>query len=273
MEESEFMIDYKSIFEKYLVPPGDFAACYAFSIHKAGSSLMYKMIGEVCRATGIPALNIPGVLFEEGVFENVWGNDRGVLELIAPGRIYFGFRNFPSVLLDDQVKIREKKCVLLVRDPRDALVSQFYSFGGKHVSHKMPKKNAEAFLEKARGTEDLDIDDYVLKTARNHLNKLIAYKDSLDFSNVLLCRYEDVYFDKRGFLSDIFEHFDITVPPKMLDRIAERNDIRPAAEDVTKHIRQGLPGDHANKLRPVTIRRLNEMFSEICAWYGYKLQS
>ena len=53
-----------------LCRPGEFAACFAFSYHKAGSTLMHNMIQEVCASAAIPALNIPGVLFDEGVLDH-----------------------------------------------------------------------------------------------------------------------------------------------------------------------------------------------------------
>lgn len=265
-------IDYKKIFKEQLeVPPGTFMDCYAFSIHKAGSTLMHKMIADVCRMAKIPGISIPDTLFREGVFEKDWADDPRVLELITPGRIYYGFRHLPPALLSESLQLKYKRSVLLIRDPRDALVSQYFSFGGKHISHKLPDKNKEAFIEKAKKTEDLTIDEYVLMVARNHLNKLIAYRDNLYFDNVLLRKYEDIYFDKRKFLGEIFRHFGIKVPPKVLDAVAERNDIRPEEEDPTKHIRKGTPGDHANKLRPETIGKLNDMFRRICKWYGYEL--
>lgn len=265
------MVDYKKIFENQLTQRGDFPDCYAFSIHKAGSSLMHKMIGDVCRFAGIPAISIPDTLFREGLFEKDWEEDEGILDLITPGRIYYGFRNLPKIFLKDVFHLKDKKAVLLIRDPRDALVSQYFSFGGKSISHRLPEKNKEAFLEKVQNTAHLEIDQYVMSAAANHRKKLIAYKNNLNFDKVLVFKYEEIYFDKRKFLHAIFNHYEILVEPELLDRVAADNDIRPESEDSTKHIRKGLPGDHLNKLQPETIQKLNDMFMDICAWYGYKL--
>lgn len=265
-------VDYKKIFEQELaVPSGTFMDCYAFSIHKAGSTLMHKMIADVCRAAKIPGISIPDTLFRQGIFEKDWAEDPRILELISPGRIFYGFRHLPPVLLADSLQLKFKKSVLLIRDPRDALVSQYFSYGGKHVSHRLPDKNKEAFLEKAQSTADLSIDEYVLKLSRNHLKKLLAYRNNLYFDNVLLCKYEDIYFDKRTFLGNIFRHFGIRVNQRILDAVAEKNDVRPEEEDPTKHIRKGTPGDHANKLKPETIQELNNLFGKVCKWYGYDL--
>lgn len=263
-------MDYAQLF-KDVPAPGSFEECYAFSIHKAGSTLMHKMIGEVCKAEAIPAVNIPDVFFREGTNSQDWKNDPALLDLIGPGRVYYGFRHLPPVLLDPRVRLRERRSVLLVRDPRDALVSQYYSYGGRHVSHRLPEKGKEAFLERINVNADLDIDEYVIRLAGNHLNKLRAYRKHLNFDLVLLRRYEDIYFNKRQFLADIFEHFRLPVSADVLDQVAERNDIRPKSEEITKHIRKGTPGDHREKLKPETIASLNETFGETCRSFGYEL--
>ncbi|NJC88976.1 MAG: sulfotransferase domain-containing protein [Desulfuromonas sp.] len=265
-------MDYSKIFNN-LPAPGQFPACFAFSIHKAGSTLMHKMINEVCNAAKIPAVTIPDKLFLEGFVGGEWEDDPDLLALITDGRIYYGWRHLPKILQNHQHFLRERQSVLLVRDPRDALVSAYYSFGGKHASHRLPDKNKEAFVARLEANEDLDIDTYVLRSAKNHLNKLLAYQSSLDFDRVLLRRYEEIYFNKRKFLGEIFDHFGLDVPTEILDQVAARNDVRPAEEDPTKHIRKGTPGDHREKLRPETIAKLNALFRETCRWYGYDLDA
>lgn len=265
------MNDYKLLLEKQLTQPGDFAACFAFSIHKAGSTLMHNMIAQVCAEANIPALNIPAILFREGIADQDWRDDNSLLELIVPGRVYYGYRYLPEILQRSEAGIKECKSVLLVRDPRDALVSEYFSYGGKHITHKLPDKNSEQFIKSKEANKSLDIDRYVLTSAGNHLKKLQDYKNYLDFDHVLLRRYEQIFFDKHRFLADIFDHFDIAVPADILARVAEKNDVRPQSEDQTKHIRKGTPGDYREKLQPDTIAKLNDRFQEICRWYGYDL--
>jgi hypothetical protein len=264
-------MDYLALFKKDLATWGTFQECFAFSIHKAGSTLMYTMISQVCKAVQIPALSIPDMLFKEGIVSSEWENDQELLGLIEPGHIYYGFRFLPEILLNPQIRLREKKSVLLVRDPRDALVSEYYSLGGKHPSHCLPDKNKEAFLERAKANADFDIDEYVLRKATNHLRKLTTYQSNLDFNRVLLRRYEEIYFDKRTFLIDIFAHFGLSVPIEVIEQVAAQNDIRPVEEDMSKHIRKGTPGDHREKLQKETIAKLNDIFGDTCSFYNYDL--
>lgn len=248
-------------------------AYFVFGLHKCGSSLMHKMVRTVCDRGGIPSFDMPGLAFKEGIRPEQWATDEALVPLFKRRRVYYGFRFLPKLLLYPDLEIREKKFVLLVRDPRDALVSQFFSFGGKHLSHAMPKKNADVFLDKIQKTADLDIDEYVLEMAGPHLRKMTDYRDRLDFDKGLLRRYEDIYYDKETFLRDIFAHFGLEVPAALIKRVAEQNDVRPVEEDITRHIRKGTPGDHTEKLKPETVRQLNAIFTEIASAYGYDLEA
>lgn len=245
---------------------------YAFGVHKCGSTLMHKMLESACGQARIPVANIPRIAFQEGLREAEWSGDRDLVPIFERRLLFCGFRALPEVLLHPRIRLRDRRFVLLVRDPRDALVSQFYSFGGKHLSHKPPAKNKEGFLRTVQATADLDIDDYVVQVAGNLRKKLVAYREGLDFTRGLVFRYEDIFFDKQGFLGDIFKHFELAVDPQVIEAVARQHDIRPTQEDISKHIRKGTPGDHREKLKPETIRRLNRLFAEVASGYGYDLR-
>ena len=267
-------MNYEELFREAVASAGTSPPCFAFSIHKAGSSMLSGMVQAACRQAGIPALSVPGALGRKGVADKQWMRDAALVPYFRHGLVYYGFRSFPPVLAEPDVDIRSRKCVLLIRDPRDALVSEFYSFGGPWGSHRVPKENSEAALKRraARPEYGKPIDEYVLAAAFRHQHKLAVYRKHLNFDNTLVRKYEDVYFDKLKFLTEVFAHFGITVDTATLKRAAERNDIRPEQEDPSKHIRKGTPGDHREKLKPETIQQLNELFRQICSWYGYTLE-
>jgi hypothetical protein len=161
--------------------------------------------------------------------------------------------------------------VLLVRDPRDALVSQYFSFrpGGSHV---LPKKNIERFLARENTIgKELKIDSYVLQMAENIKNKLLAYKPLVESGDIKVFKYEDIFYNKPRFLEDIFKHFEIGVDKAIINEVAEKHDIVPVSEDPGKHIRKGVPGDHKDKLKPKTIARLGEVLSEPAELFDYDL--
>lgn len=233
--------------------------------------MMNNMIRAVCQAEKVPAATLPTYFFNEGIPPNIWSRDPEMLPYFSENLIYYGFRFLPPSFKAPEFAANTRRFVLLVRDPRDALVSQYFSYGKKDGSHKLPKKGAEKMLAKMAASDDLTIDQYVLGEVPKLIEKLAAYRDTLNFDLGLVRRYEDVFFNKSAFLTDVFAHFNTPVSQTVIQNVAEKFDVRPETEDPTKHIRKGTPGDHAEKLLPETIATLNEKFREIGAFYGYTL--
>jgi len=100
-----------------------------------------------------------------------WKTDPDLLKLIVDGYIYYGFRDYPPIFKTG-IDFTKTKNVLLVRDPRDALVSQYYSFkpGGSHI---LPEEKKHTL--KKQGVE-ISIDEYVLQFAQKLFNKLTDYQ-------------------------------------------------------------------------------------------------
>lgn len=243
--------------------------CYAFSVHKCGSTLMHSMIKSVCSASDIPSTNVPTVMHSEGILPRDWGQDVSLLKAFGLPALHYGFRFLPPSLASPKLNLKSRRTVLLVRDPRDALVSQYFSYGKKDGSHVVPQKMKAAMERSMERNSGLNIDEYVLQEAPKLSRKLEAYRRHLNFENCLVCRYEDVYFDKQSFLAEIFTHFGIDVPANVIVSTAAEHDVRPAQEDPSRHIRKGTPGDHAEKLQPETISALNDLFRDIGAFYCY----
>lgn len=254
-----------------LEQPGEFPACFAFALLKSGSSLMHGMINSICRRLPLPAADIPNFFFHENLPFSAWSDDRSLLELFTDGRVYYGFRALPGFFTPPTI-MQQRQCILLVRDPRDALVSQYYSLGGRYLSHKLPAKDPEKFASHYRKTADLEIDQYVIGEAANYRSRMNDYLGAICFRRTLLRHYEEIYFDKQKFLADIFDHFSIEVPSALLVEVARQFDIRPKAERVGEHVRKAMPGDYLEKLKPETIEYLNSYFADASRRIGYDLR-
>jgi len=253
-----------------LPAPGPFAACFAFSLHKSGSTLLQNMVEGVAQREGFSNINIPGHMFEEGIPESEWTINRDILSLFEHGRVYHGFRCMPEALVDHDVTLNGKS-ILLLRDPRDALVSQYFSFGGQYVSHYIPQKSEAWIRDRISDHEDLGIDEYVIARSTMLLGRLMAYRHATERENWIIAKYEDVFFDKKSFLSRVFQHFELPVSTETIEAVTQRNDIRPDDEDPSRHIRKGRPGDHREKLKPETIEKLNNIFGDTCQSFGMQL--
>jgi hypothetical protein len=55
---------------------------------------------------------------------------------------------------------------------------------------------------------------------------------------------------------------------KLLDAHEAR---RPKSEDIQKHLRKGMPGEHREKLLPDTVEKLNAIFERPLERFGYRV--
>ena len=107
-----------------LPKPADIDSVFIFGLHKSGSTLLNNVFRDIAKAKKIPIVSLEEQLFKKGL------RPIDVLPLLNKfflyrGYIYLGFRNFwCNVLNFDFSKVKN---ILLVRDPRDALISYYFS--------------------------------------------------------------------------------------------------------------------------------------------------
>lgn len=238
-------------------------ATFVFGIYKGGSTLLNRMIGEILRESKRRSINLPNLLRQEG-----WNIDDVVTDLDGmfenDGIVFGGFRSFPG-LLENSTTFANANRILMVRDPRDILVSLYFSDA---YSHTIPptgvaKEKQEEVRERALAA---DLNKYALENAQNVRTDLLTLGELLG-ERTTLVRYEDVIFDKPALARMICDAIGIEVDATALAEIAKRNDIRPEKEDKKAHIRNVSPGDHKNKLTPETIEQLNETLEPVFDLY------
>lgn len=250
--------------------------CFAFSLHKAGSTLFYKMLsaalGSVVRPGGDPVLryvSIPDQLFNSGVPENVLADVEFVrkhgVRFDDPGTLYGGFRFAPAFATDEFLAGR--RVMVLVRDPRDVLTSLYFA---QQKSHGIPAGEAGIAMAKEREfVQREQIDEFVLRQARqgNWVKRYDRLTELARFG--VSWRYEDVVFDKARWLDEMLAYLDVSLPKDVRRRIVEAEDVVPASEDASRHVRQVSPGDHRRKLKPETIAELDRIFADVLADWEY----
>jgi hypothetical protein len=246
-----------------LPPRGPAPSFYLFAMHKGGSTLLNDMMGEALNQANIPQINIPEVAFSAG---------RPECDILNPeefifqhGYCYRGFREFPPYLR--RFDLSKTKKILLVRDPRDMLISNYFSV---KYSHPIPRTGfIKDSLQRERETAtSTEIDGYCLSQLNFFKSEFEGYEHILG-TNIRIYRYEDVIFNKIEWLRDMLRYLEITLPFEIIGRIAKKHDIRPEAERPNEHIRQVTPGNFRKHLSNATIDKLNREFKEILATYRY----
>ena len=121
-----------SVIDIPLQTPAAIDAFFLFGIHKCGSSLLNMIFVDICGILDIPSVAIPELAFEQGIPTETYDNCLALNSTIADGYCHRGYRHFPLFLKENQLLAQRKK-ILLVRDPRDAIVSAYFSFAKSHI--------------------------------------------------------------------------------------------------------------------------------------------
>ena len=240
-------------------------SCLLFAFPKSGSVLLNKVFHSLCSHVGLAWVDIPGYAFWRGIHTEL-GSD--VAEVFSPtGYCYGGWRYFPNSYT---IPILDRcKSVLLVRDPRDMIVSHYFSL--KH-SHPLPlarTSGGKNFSETRLQAELLSVDDYALLWAPRFRAFNEGYRAVKIQPGVKTYRYEDVVFRKRDWVLDMLEHLGWSIDQATVFETVDPLDIRPGKEDVGEHVRQVSPGDHKRKLKPETIDAISAELADMISEYGY----
>jgi hypothetical protein len=243
--------------------PGDFRSFYIFAMHKSGSTLLNKMLDTAFMRLGVPQIAIPDVTFAAGLPDDPILNPEEFI--FDSGYCYRSFRIFPSYLRNFDITTNKK--ILLVRDPRDMIVSYYFSMSQSHVIPDSGPLRDE--LMSLRSTmKEVGIDDFCLQNADEFRKEFRSYRGIFG-SELRVYRYEDVIFSKLDWLNDMLWYLGFVLSSDDRQRIVEENDFRPATERPQEHIRQVTPGNYRKHLNGTTIKRLNSEFREILDQFDY----
>lgn len=181
------------------------------------------------------------------------------------------FGVFRPALRSYQIPILQtNRSIVQIRDPRDVLVSLYFSVSRSHTRPPNNSELANRFDELRQSAQDCRIDEYAIESSEWISGCFYQMKPLFENPLCKVFRYEDIIFEKRTWTKDIASHFGWNkLSKKYLKDLAKKHDIRPKLEQPDAHIRSVTPGDHKRKLKPETIEQLNETFAPILAQFGY----
>lgn len=254
----------------FTLPPTrrpDRPSALVFAMPKSGSTLLDRIMRRLSRHVGLRYVSVMGTFFKLGVPDKDMPAETSRI-FLPHGYCYGGFRYLPGF---DIPILGAARSVLLVRDPRDMLVSHYYSMRESHVEPGRSLKSTSLTLPQRETARSVDIDDYVKGPVAEHFRTcLTRYRTMLCASyDVKLYRYEDVIYDKANWVADLANHFGWEIPRWRTDSIARRFDIIPRHEETAEHIRQVHPGNYRKKLAPETVAWLNGFLREEMEYFGY----
>lgn len=172
---------------------------------------------------------------------------------------------------DNHVTFRNYKLVLMSRDPRDLLVSHFFSLSQAHIP-----KNKD-FVKRIRNAQEMGIQKYVLLEEnvsyyRKSLEQVITLRKK---PNTLFWKYEDMMDDFFAFQEacQLFVNESIDTELSIELNSLYKKPAESSNVDNTRHRRSGAWGQFKTALEPDVIHELNEQFRDILESLEYPLDA
>lgn len=241
---------------------------FVLGVRKSGSSILNSIVTALAEMNDVNYVDIAGKLFKEGISVETWQSSAELRRIIRGGNVYGGFRNAPLGLLKGGQYASVPK-ILLVRDPRDALVSEYFS---NAYSHSLPAEGTarEQLLTQRASALSRSVEDYVLARAPDMRKTLLEYLAIMEYNDVIVMKYEDYILRKRDLISTICDVFGWKVSDVQVANILSWADVVPKSERPTEFVRRVTPGDHKEKLGVAAIQSLEQLLGREMRAFGYK---
>ncbi len=243
---------------------------YFYTFHKCASSLFSKYVLE--NAHGLHHIDYASQISSGGrnVQKKLTFKNRGFV--YGPIRISTNEKGPVGKMLvkpvTDHDFIRDKIALFLVRDPRDILVSSYYSFG---FTHGLSRVNEIRDLQEAQRKiiREMTLDEYVLESAENQID---LFKIAYDLFNAcergVILRYEDMIDNFDMFAEQLLKY--IFLEDTVIQGMYKKS--RPKQiEDTTSHRRSGQVQGFRDKLEESTIDALNKKLADTLTLFEYRV--
>jgi hypothetical protein len=225
-----------------------------FTSHKCASTFFDKFFYLIKNCQDRLCINVDQ--FNTFILENKFNNSEKFLgKFKTKGYIFGPIRTFLKI-----PDIKKYDIILFLRDPRDVLVSDYFSM---KFSHNIINK--ELILEKKQ-THNKDINEFALWKANYYKKKYKSYLPLLELENVEYIRYNDFIENKQKVKNKLLKIFEIKNFTKELKELLNEKDILPPKEnkiDLYRHKKMGQLNIFKSYLSDETIKYLNDEFREI----------
>lgn len=235
-----------------------------FTLPKAGTLMLTNLIKNLAPIVGSKLYYPIGELFKLGILVEAQV-PASTGSLFLPRGYCYGLPYVP----DFEIPILgHVKTILLVRDPRDMLVSAYYSLLFSHPNPgSLDGKPGEVFPGRTEA-KNLDLDSFAANPATcDYPNRFRKVAELAKLPGVKVFRYEDIIYNKLQWAAEICDHFEWNIPRRHLEDAVAKVDVFPNQERPNDHVRQVHPGNYKTKLRPETIRQIEQHLAEEMAFF------
>lgn len=264
---SRFLYDIYDWFQMIMNKGSRQESVYFYTFHKCASTLfggyVLKNIDDLHQVDYSYHIYIgkkPRIRFEK------FGHVYGPLRLSA--------LQLPSIPLETHLIetvsnpefISDKIAVFLIRDPRDILVSSYYSYGFTHSISDVPETR-EVQIKVREIVQGMTVDEFALASVESMLRNFEKI-DELNNACVksVVIRYEDMINDFDNFITGFTKYLSLS--QSVIQTIYERSRPRQSIDNAS-HRRSGKAGMFRHELKMETVDILNAKLAAILAKFNY----
>jgi hypothetical protein len=175
------------------------------------------------------------------------------------------------------------RAIVVIRDPRDALVSLYYSFTYSHPLYSTDGTPIQLVHDVRAMTSKLSKEDgllYMMKVEK----EIFRFHDYLPEwhqracdGGVIMIKYEQLFSDAhKHWLRNILNYFEIPLPDQELDSIIKELDFeslggsKRGSNDIQSHYRNGIPGEWRDVFTPRLCTAYSDLFGDLPERLGYE---
>jgi hypothetical protein len=247
-----------------------------YTTHKCASSFVPQLFSVILKNSDYELVDYAGAIWHLGNKFNLGTPHMDCLQNFLEksysdlyslhGRIYGPQRvplDFPG---------RDKfKNIFFLRDPRDVLISAYFSFA---FTHPEPLNNIsrKEFLKRRNRLHQQGIDQYVLEEAKQWIVPLYSqYKHLRETApDYIYLKYDFFKNQTPDFIRAIAD-FLVLLPTQEDIELLTKQASPVQTTEVMKHQRSGKNGQYLDKLHPETVEKLNDILAEVLSDWKFNV--
>ena len=243
-----------------------------FTTHKCASTFVTALLEELADQSDYETFNYASAYWELGDAVDSAGLH---IRKFLPQNYDMLFRQYGEIYGPLRFPVefpgRENfKHIFFFRDPRDVLVSSFYSWAYTHPE-PLNTKAREKFLEKRAKLSEEGIDAYVLRQAQEWILPLFTeYRELAEtVPDALFLTYDEFSQHTDVFLRKVTDYLEIDLSEESIEKLS--NFASPIQKGAPKleHKRSGKSGQWKNELKPEIADELNRILAPILDYWGF----
>ncbi|WP_425093883.1 sulfotransferase domain-containing protein [Tropicimonas sp. S265A] len=254
-----------------------------FTTHKCASIFLGDIMRTASQLSSMRHLNYAAAIYRMKDTIDTRGYDHTEIEhliarnadrLFRPrGEIYGPLRrgvDFPER--------RDYTQIFFLRDPRDVLVSAYFSFGGSHGTPHSTEM-ARLFQDERTRMQEEGIDRYALRAARDWIGPVFeeyaAFKRDSEHSHYF--SYDLYKNDPATFLKSVLSamglDLDVETTPELQAFLARAVNATAQRAPQTKktHRRSGQSKQFLTELKPDTVTELNDILGPVLEFWNFEI--